>query len=243
MLYKIPRTLLTTGVRMFGRLAFFDHYRSLMGKIHAAIDNAVAADSMTQTEEWTGLSRRTNRPVVYVVAGLGGGTGSGMFIDIAYAVQNRLRRMGYSAPEVIGILVTPPADPAVSQSQTLGNTYAALTELNHYSRPNTTYTANHDERFGLIQEKSPPFAALLRHSGSGRTATRGRSGWGGGLEWFASVFDSAHDPGGRFACDRQARFARDGEAGFARHARAGVAAGSRAGRCAATGTQMLHRCR
>ena len=35
---------------------------------------------------------------MYVVAGLGGGTGGGMFLDVAYAVQNRLRRMGYDDP-------------------------------------------------------------------------------------------------------------------------------------------------
>ena len=153
MLYRIPRNLQTTGLRMFGRLAFCDHYRPLMGKIHTAIDTMVAADAMTQTEGWTGLLRRTNRPRVYVVAGLGGGTGGGMFLDIAYSVQNRLRRMGYDSPDVVGVLVAPPADPQATPQQALANTYASLTELHHYSRPDTRFVANYDERLGLLEER------------------------------------------------------------------------------------------
>ena len=199
-------------MRTFGRLAFFDHYRSLMGKIHAAIDNAVEP-SLTERGMDRSL-RRTNRPGVYVVAGLAGGTGGGMFLDVAYAVRNRLRRMGYGAPEVIGILVAPPADPAVSQSQALGNAHGA-----HGTQP--LFATEHDlhRQPRRANRPDPGKEPTLR-----RTATSFRVRphrdtrpfrLGGGLEWFASVFDSAHDPGGRFACDRQARFARDGEAGLA----------------------------
>jgi hypothetical protein len=158
LLYRIPRAPQTMGVRMFGRLAFCDYYRPLMGKVHATLDAAVAADAMTQTETWTGLLRRTNRPRVYVVTSLGGGTGSGMFLDVAYAVRHRLKRMGYESPEVIGVLVVPPADPFATSPQSLGNTYAALTELNYYSRAETTFTAQYDERHGVLREKEPPFA-------------------------------------------------------------------------------------
>ena len=158
LLYKIPRNPHTMGLRMFGRLAFCDHYRALMGKIHVALDMAVAADAMTRTETWTGMLRRTNRPRVYVVAGTGGGTGSGMFLDVAYAVRTRLKRMGYESSEVIGILVAPPGDPAHASAQALANSYATLTELNHYSRPDTTFVANYDERHGLLQDQDAPFS-------------------------------------------------------------------------------------
>src|SRR5205085_99122 len=33
MLYRIPRNLLTTGLRTFGRLAFCDHYRPISQKL------------------------------------------------------------------------------------------------------------------------------------------------------------------------------------------------------------------
>ena len=107
------------------------------------MDRAVAAH-----EPAAGVRRR----------GLGGGTGSGMFLDVAYAVRNRLRRMGYEHAGGDRHAGDSAGRPVREPPQALGNTYAALTELNHYSRPDTIFAANYDERFGLIQEKSPPFA-------------------------------------------------------------------------------------
>jgi hypothetical protein len=46
---------------------------------------------------------RSNRPRVYLVAGLGGGTGSGMVLDLAYAVRHRLKRLGYENPDITGL--------------------------------------------------------------------------------------------------------------------------------------------
>ena len=166
LLYKLPRTPVTMGVRLFGRLAFLDHYRAIMAKVQAELEAACAPDAMLLTETRTGLQRRTNRPRVYVVGGLAGGTGSGMFLDVAYAVRSRLKRMGYDAPEVVGLFVLPPADSTLTPPQALGNTYAALTELNHYSRPDTVFTAHYDERHGFVKEKDAPFARCYLLPGS-----------------------------------------------------------------------------
>jgi hypothetical protein len=158
LLYKLPRAPRTMGVRLFGRLAFLDHYRALMGKIEVELAAALGDDALARTEARTGLERRTNRPRVYVVAGLGGGTGGGAVLDAAYAVRAKLRRMGYEHPDVVGVLVVPPADPAVTPPQALGNAYAALTELNHYSRPDTAFAAGYDDRNGAVRDAAPPFA-------------------------------------------------------------------------------------
>ena len=157
LLYRLPRTPQTLGIRLFGRLAFLDHYRLLMGKVQAELEAALTADSILLTEARTGLKRRTNRPRVYVTGGLAGATGGGMFLDVAYAVRSRLKRMGYDAPEIIGLFVVPPADATLTPPQLLGNTFAALTELNHYSRPDTVFTAHYDERNGFVKEKDAPF--------------------------------------------------------------------------------------
>ena len=63
------------------------------------LEAAIAPDSMNLTETRTGLHRRTNRPRVYIAGGLAGATGGGMFLDLAYSVRSRLKRMGYDAPE------------------------------------------------------------------------------------------------------------------------------------------------
>ena len=96
------------------------------------------------------------------MAGLGGGTGGGMFLDVAYAVRDRLRRLGYDDPDVVGVLLVPPDGPAGEVApQAQANTYAALTELHHYSRPETAYTASHDERATTIRDTGPPFSQVV----------------------------------------------------------------------------------
>ncbi len=113
---------------------------------------------MTQTESATGLLRRTNRPRVYVVASLAGGTGSGMFLDVAYCGAEPAEADGLRVARSDRRVRGPAGGPGVSRRRSRsGNTYAALTELNHYSRPDTTFTAHYDERHGTIREKEPPF--------------------------------------------------------------------------------------
>ncbi|MCI0702918.1 MAG: protein kinase [Planctomycetia bacterium] len=171
LLCALPRSSQTLGVRQFGRLAFLDHYRPLMGKVQMELETALAPESLLLTEARTGLPRRTNRPRVYIVTSLAGGTGGGMFLDMAFAVRTRLKRMGYDSPDIIGLFVLPPADPALTLPQALGNTYAALTELNHYSRPETTFTAHYDERQGVVSDKDAPFTRCYLLPGSAGVAT------------------------------------------------------------------------
>lgn len=166
LLYRIPRAPQTMGLRLFGRLAFCDHYRPLMGKIQSELDAALSSDALALTEARTGLSLRTNQPRVYVVTGLAGGTGAGMFLDLAYSLRIRLKRMGYEFPEIVGVMLIPPSDSATASAQSLGNTYASLLELNHYSRPDTSFVANYDDRFGTIREKAAPFTQCYLLPGS-----------------------------------------------------------------------------
>ncbi len=194
LLYKIPRNPSTMGLRLLGRLAFCDHYRAVMGRLQTELEACLKPESLEATQARTGLDVRTNRPRVYVVAGLSGGTGGGMFLDLAYALRTRLKRLGYETPEIVGLFLVPPADATMSPQQSLGNAYAALTELNHYSRPETAFSAHYDERGGVLREKDAPFsrfyllpaavgASVVRHtplaatnSGSGMHAALRASG-------------------------------------------------------------------
>lgn len=157
LIYRIPRGLQTGGVRLYGRLAFFDHFRPLMAKVQSELEAAVAADAMARAEARTALAPRTNRPCVYIVAGAAGGTGSGMFLDLAYAVRGRLQRMGYEHPDVFGVLIVPEVQPGKTPPQVLANAYATLSELAHYTRPDTTFSANYDDRGGTVEDRGPPF--------------------------------------------------------------------------------------
>ncbi len=157
LLYKIPREPQTLGMRPFGRLAFCDHYRTIATKIQTELEAAIAEESLSETESQLNLPRRTNRPQVYVVASTAGGTGGGMFVDIAYTLRSKLERMGYTNPEVSGVLLLPEADSSHTPPQALANTYATLVELNHFSRSDSTFSANYDDRNGPMRYKCAPF--------------------------------------------------------------------------------------
>ncbi|MBX9580086.1 MAG: protein kinase, partial [Gemmataceae bacterium] len=155
LLYKLPRVPRTLGLRVFGRLAFCDHARAIGAKLRAELAAADPAAVHT-TAERTGLELRTTKPLVYVVAGLGGGTGGGMVLDAAYAAKDQLRKLGHADPEVVGVLVLPPDEPGPA----LGNAYATLTELNHYSRTGAGFVAHPDGR-PEAAEAGPPFSRCV----------------------------------------------------------------------------------
>ena len=104
-----------------------------------------------------GSGVRTNRPRVYIVANPAGGTGGGMFVDLAYLARHVLRKLGYTQPDVVGVLLLPPADKGGTRPAALANTYAALAELAHYSRADTTYEAKFGPRDPAV---SRPGAAV-----------------------------------------------------------------------------------
>lgn len=160
LLCKLPRVPLTLGLRSFGRLALCDHIRAVQQKLAAELDACLDPHALADTVRATGLELGSNRPRVYVVAGLGGGTGSGMFLDLAYLARRRLKQIGYADPDVVGVLLAPPdGPPGAVHAQAQANTYAALTELHHYTRPETAFDG-FDDRGGTVRDADPPFRAV-----------------------------------------------------------------------------------
>ena len=138
------------GIRPVGRLAFFHNYL----KIKQAID---IAEQRTRGHEQE-LLRKFGLIVdpglnIIVVGSLCGGTGSGIFLDVAYSLR-------YAYPDVkqlIGYLVISP-ELYGNTPNMCANTYAALMELDYYSSPGTQFEACYDQRYlTIVQEKRPPF--------------------------------------------------------------------------------------
>ena len=158
MLYRIPRSQVTTGVRALGRLAFCDNYRTIVRRLQMELNACLDPAALQNAARQSGLGVRTNRPRVYVVANLAGGTGGGVFLDLAYTVRAMLRQMGYAQPDVVGLLLLPPVDRCRTRVLPLGNAYAALTELSYYSSPTSVFTARYHEREAPVQDADPPFS-------------------------------------------------------------------------------------
>ena len=160
-LYKLSRNPgAAEGVRAFGRLALFDHYRVIAQRVRQEIEAFMIETPVNEANKNTKLGLRTNRPRAYIVTGLGGGTGSGMFLDIAFLLRHEMRQVGYFKPEINGIFFVPPATRSTARNAALGNTYAAFTELNHFQAKKAIYQTMFDKTEPPIVDSEPPFARI-----------------------------------------------------------------------------------
>ncbi|MBD2387331.1 tubulin-like doman-containing protein [Cylindrospermum sp. FACHB-282] len=138
------------GIRPVGRLAFFHNYQKIKTAIETAENRTRGHESFLLKSGLRidpGLS-------IFVVGSLCGGTGSGMFLDVAYSLRNLY---GDQSVQIVGYLVISPELYGNTPSMS-ANTYAALKELNYYSTPNTQFEAYYDtQNLVYVQEKRPPF--------------------------------------------------------------------------------------
>jgi hypothetical protein len=95
-LYNIPRSLETRGYRPLGRLAIVDHVNKVLTLIDQKLDQLTAITSGAANQEASEIR-------IVLLVGMGGGTGSGMVIDLANAVRSRLQATGRRG-QVQGVL-------------------------------------------------------------------------------------------------------------------------------------------
>jgi hypothetical protein len=177
LLYRMPRQQTSAGLRALGRLAFVDNYPTISRRLQIELEACANEDALALASKRTGLSIRGRTPRVYVVAGLAGGTGGGMFIDLAYTARRLLRRQGFHRAEIVGLFLLPDAErgnksPAIG----LANSFAALTELNHFAAPDAAFKARYDaaeqKSSTVVSETGPPFQRCIllplpEHRGAG----------------------------------------------------------------------------
>ncbi len=162
LLCRLPRAQSTpNGWRALGRLAFAANSAAVASRLRAELAACTDEAALAAAGRHTGLGLRTNRPRVYVVAGLGGGTGGGMFLDVAYVVRQALRQMGYRRPEVHGLFLLPPVNRAVEKARATANAFAALTELSYFSAPGTVFSAGYLDQGGSLTDAEPPFSRCV----------------------------------------------------------------------------------
>jgi serine/threonine protein kinase len=179
MLYRIPRNPVTTGLRLLGRLAFFDYYRALAARLNKELETCTRPEVLAKVAHLPGFGLRSLKPRVYVVASLAGGTGSGMFLDVAYVLRKLLKAQGQESPDIIGLFFLPAIDRSPGPTMDVGNAFGALTELNHFSAPETTFWAHYDDNEPPIRDSEPPYnrcILLPLPIGDDSELLRGRAG-------------------------------------------------------------------
>ncbi len=165
MLFRIRREPVSAGTRALGRLALFGNYRSIRARLESELTAVMDANQWEAAARRTGLSIRSTEPRVFIITSLAGGTGSGMLIDLAYLIRDRFQELGHDNAEVTGVFLLPAVEPTSAGTLPLGNTYAALTELNHFSTVERTglqpFTARYDEHEKATTATMPPFTRCV----------------------------------------------------------------------------------
>src|SRR5262249_28325413 len=82
-LHRLSRTPATNGSRALGRLALLDNYHAVVQRLRQALRRVTDREVLHAAARRTGLALGSSKPRLYLVAGLGGGGGSGMVLDLA----------------------------------------------------------------------------------------------------------------------------------------------------------------
>lgn len=121
------------AIRCFGKLAFFHYYKEIMSRVrekYAQIrDAAHHATLMTDY----GIQVDASKVETWLIFSVAGGTGSGMFLDLAFALKEADPNARLQA-----MILLPSVFSSDFQHRIFGNSYAALMELEHYNLAKTT---------------------------------------------------------------------------------------------------------
>ena len=146
-LYNIPKSLRTEGLRPLGRLAFVDHARRTVQRIRLSLSQATDTQALEESSAATGREFQSDAVRVYIVASISGGTGSGMTLDVAYAVRTVLQKLGIESATTKGIMLHSTGRSSRLSDLAKVNAFSWLTEFNHFHRPGGYYPG--DDASGL----------------------------------------------------------------------------------------------
>jgi len=120
--------------RPWGRLAFFQHYDKIRSVVSRALGPAGLLSVETRNDARdAGVDLPAAAPIqVFVVFSVAGGTGSGMFLDMAFLLRDLEAEIG-RAIKTEAIVLLPGAFSRSPEAKIFANAYAALLELEHYS--------------------------------------------------------------------------------------------------------------
>lgn len=141
------------GVRQQGRLRLFCNIQQVMRAVQIAL--------------LSGYWSHTKKVRIFLMAGLGGGTGSGTFLDMAYIVRQLAEELEPKAPvEVYGCLFFPEMNAIVHPCHTAEymkvNAYAALQELDWcmgLPEEGARFTQQYSETLRVDSDR-PPFEQI-----------------------------------------------------------------------------------
>jgi hypothetical protein len=155
-LYGIPRSRRTEGIRPLGRLAFVDCAGALLTRLRASLAELASQETRAAALA-RGVVYRDESPRVVIVVSISGGTGSGMIVDMAYAVRQVLADLDLSTDGLCGVLMHASGKKTAEREMAQINTFATLGELNHYSEEGAFYPGDAEHGLRPCGPGQPPF--------------------------------------------------------------------------------------
>ncbi|MEZ6140155.1 MAG: tubulin-like doman-containing protein [Zavarzinella sp.] len=155
-LHAIPRNHSTLGYRALGRLAFADHFALILKKIKRFISELSDPKLLEESNKLTGLETRSRDLEICIISSCGGGTGSGMLIDLAYHLKYELYLAGFPA-SVAGVI----ALPELTKAATDANVNALLQELSYFCNSSSNYQPKFLRSESNFADDGPPFSRMF----------------------------------------------------------------------------------
>ncbi len=155
-LYHIPKIPATNGLRPLGCLAFVDWQSEFESRLTEVLDYVCRPESIRESVEQSGLGAEdTPSPRIVLVAGLGGGTGGGILVEVARSVRDVLVANGKGGG-CRGVLLH--ASPRDAQRRELAvvSGYATLVEVHHAQRRSGEQPLFSDLYLHWVGDSLPP---------------------------------------------------------------------------------------
>jgi eukaryotic-like serine/threonine-protein kinase len=164
-LCNLPHSQRTEGLRPLGRLAFVDHRKEVVDRLHEAITQIATTAAGDASGSKESPSAACPVPQIFLVASLSGGTGSGMVFDLAYAIRKLLAEMSLPQVKLWGLLAH--STPRQSAEKMLAelSTCAALRELHYFNLGTGMPDASSDDAPGVALHIRPFDDTYLVHLG------------------------------------------------------------------------------
>jgi serine/threonine protein kinase len=159
-LYNIPRSLLTEGARPLGRLAFVDHAAEVLDRLREAITALLPRPATGVGDAAEGASPHAESIQVFLIASLCGGTGSGIVLSLAYAVQQVLAEFQLKGDNLCAILVHATSQKRSEQELARLNAFATLVELQHFTRFEAVYPGDPEHGLNSFGPETSPVRDL-----------------------------------------------------------------------------------
>lgn len=168
-LFHITAAGTTNGHRPLGRLALIDNYRKVVARLRQELDELLSPARIESSLNATGLRLRSKYPRVLILANMGGGTGSGMFIDMGYIVRRLLLESGAAKPDIQGMLIAAMGPPSRDDDLRRINHYALAQDLLNLMQPDAEFVVEYETDGDRDRFTSPPvesayfFDAFAQH--------------------------------------------------------------------------------